>query len=316
MRDTPEGFALAPLSGVSNDEVTGESAVPESGGDREAATPTRKAAAEQPRVPQRRTPPRRKVPSPWAAPGPEGSWWHGGTTNPALGSAPHVPPVPLRKAAPEPAADEDLVPESEVPPAPAGAPTSAPAPAAAPARVVPVGRTPPRQVPARRRRPARRPATGLSWILVVCAAAAFLGWVSAEPLWLAVGRGTAGTATVTGCTGEGLRQRCLGVFVSHTGLTVDPVRLLGVPPADEAADDRFPARMLHHERDTAYVDPDQVVLHLRWVVGWALILLLGVLLVWGSGARRLATAPARRGATLVALAAPTLLGAGFLITGW
>lgn len=160
----------------------------------------------------------------------------------------------------------------------------------------------------------------MSWILVVCAAAAFLGWVSAEPLWLAVGRGTAGTATVTGCTGEGLRQRCLGVFVSHTGLTVDPVRLLGVPPADgaaaEAADERFPARMLHHERDTAYVDPDQVVLHLRWVVGWTLILLLGVLLVWGSGARRLATAPARRGATLVALAAPTLLGAGFLITSW
>ena len=158
--------------------------------------------------------------------------------------------------------------------------------------------------------------TGLTWILVVSAAAAFIGWVSAEPLWLAVGRGTAGTATVTNCSGEGLRQRCLGEFVSHTGLTVGPVRLAGVPPVDDAAGSRFSARMLHHERDTAYVDPDLVVAHLRWVVGWTLLLLLGALLVWGSGARRLPAGAGRRGATLVTLAAPVLMGAGFLIAHW
>lgn len=158
--------------------------------------------------------------------------------------------------------------------------------------------------------------TGLTWILVVCAASAFIGWVSAEPLWLAVGRGTAGTATVTSCAGEGLRQRCHGEFVSHSGSTVGPVRLFGVPPVDDAGGSRYTARMLHHERDTAYVDPDLIVAQLRWVVGWTLLLLLGTLLVWGSGARRLPAGAARRGATLAAFAAPALMGAGFLIASW
>lgn len=152
--------------------------------------------------------------------------------------------------------------------------------------------------------------------MVVAAAAAFLGWVSAEPLWLAVGRGVTGTATVTDCTGDGYGRRCLGEFAAQTGFTVDRVRLFGVPPVDQAAGAELTARMLHRERDTAYVVADLVVLHLRWSVGWGLTVLLGVLLVWGSGARRLATAAARRVATVAALLAPILLAAGFLAAVW
>ncbi|MDG4768071.1 hypothetical protein O7632_28860 [Solwaraspora sp. WMMD406] len=167
-----------------------------------------------------------------------------------------------------------------------------------------------------RRRKPRRPATGIAWILVLSAAAAFFGWVSAEPLWLATGRGTAGTATVTGCTGSGLGQRCLGEFVAHTGFTADQVRLLGVAPHQQTYGTELAARMLHPDRGTAYVVADLAMTHLRWAVGWTLVLLCGVGLVWGSGARRLATRSARHGATLAALAAPVVVAAGFLAASW
>ncbi|WFE21950.1 hypothetical protein O7621_00745 [Solwaraspora sp. WMMD937] len=257
---------------------------------------------------------RRRRPSPWATAGPEGTWWHGGE------SAAAQPATPVTPDADEPA--DPGAPADANAPAGTGEPSAVAATRdGGPVRTVaPVAEQPPGRPVARRRRTrirrTRRPATGIAWILVVAAAAAFLGWVSAEPLWLAVGRGVPGTATVTDCTGDGLGRRCLGEFAAQTGFTVDRVRLFGVPPVDQAVGAELTARMLHRERDTAYVVADLVVLHLRWSVGWGLTVLLGVLLIWGSGARRLASAAARRGATVAALLAPVLLAAGFLAAAW
>ncbi|WJK40817.1 hypothetical protein O7608_31365 [Solwaraspora sp. WMMA2056] len=319
-RDTPRGFAPAPPVGVSNGGVTGEAAVPEPGearSDDQAARPALAPTEQSSRVPRRRPPRRSRLPSPWAAAGPEATWWHGGTPPDPV---PSQVPSPVSGTRPTPAVEAEAAITDEADAPAADPPPVTVRPATPPARSGTP--TPPARSPARasrrrrRRRRTRRPATGLAWILLVAAAAAFLGWVSAEPLWLAAGRGTAGTATVTGCTGDGLGQRCLGEFVAPSGDRAGPVRLLGVPPLDRTAGTELAAWMLHLDRDTAYVAADLAGLHLRWTVGWALIALLALVLVWGSGARRLASRAARRGATLLALAAPLLLGAGFLVAGW
>jgi len=287
--------------------------MPESDGPT-TARPAREPTARPTREPASAPGQRRRRPSPWATAGPEGTWWHGGE------SAAAQPATPVTPDADEPA-DTGAPADTDAPDTRAPADTGEPDAGAAtrdgrPVRTVaPVAERPPGRPVARQRR-TRRPATGIAWIVVVAAAAAFLGWVSAEPLWLAVGRGIPGTATVTDCTGDGLGRRCLGEFAAQTGFTVDRVRLLGVPPVDQAVGAELTARMLHRERDTAYVVADLVVLHLRWSVGWGLTVLLGVLLIWGSGARRLASAAARRGATAAALLAPVLLAAGFLAAAW
>ncbi|WJK34190.1 hypothetical protein [Solwaraspora sp. WMMA2065] len=299
--------------------MTGEPSMPESD-EPPTAPPTREPAG----APEQR----RRRPSPWATAGPEGTWWHGGEPTDggpagAVASPAAEPATPVTPDAGEPtdtAAPADSADPDDGGPGDTGRPAGNGRPAAVPVAERPPGRRPLRRAAARQRRTrvrrSRRPATGIAWIVVVAAAAAFLGWVSAEPLWLAVGRGVNGTATVTDCTGDGYGRRCLGEFAAQTGFTVDRVRLFGVPPVDQATGAELTARMLHRERDTAYVVADLVVLHLRWSVGWGLTVLLGVLLVWGSGARRLATATARRVATVAALLAPVLLAAGFLATVW
>ncbi|MFV2108227.1 hypothetical protein [Micromonospora sp. LOL_015] len=279
--------------------MTGEPSMPESDGPT-TARPTREPAS----APGQR----RRRPSPWATTGPEGTWWHGGE------SAAAQPATPVTPDADEPA-DTGGPADTREPGAGAATRDGRPVRTVAPVAERPLDRPVAQQRRTRTRR-TRRPATGIAWIVVVAAAAAFLGWVSAEPLWLAVGRGVPGTATVTDCTGDGLGRRCLGEFAAQTGFTVDQVRLFGVPPVDQAVGAELTARMLHRERDTAYVVADLVVLHLRWSVGWGLTVLLGVLLIWGSGARRLASAAARRGATVAALLAPVLLAAGFLAAAW
>ncbi|MFY1634299.1 hypothetical protein ACN27F_13630 [Solwaraspora sp. WMMB335] len=301
-----------------------------------AAAPDGQPVAQQPATVRPRAPVRRKLPSPWAAIGPEGSWWHGGSAGPPTGGddatderAPHATDEPVPHATDERAPHATDEPAPTPPPAarpptpqrPAQPPPAQPPlPARAPLTQPPLPARPRAARPTRRARrrqvKVRRPVTGLAWILVLSAAAAFFGWVSAEPLWLAAGRGTAGTATVIGCSGSGLSQRCLGDFVANSGFAVERVRLLGVPPQAQQHGTQLAAQMLGRERGTAYVAADLALLHLRWTVGWTLVGVCAVALVWGSGARRLATRQARCGATAAALAAPILVAAGFLVATW
>jgi len=255
---------------------------------------------------------------PWATPGPDGAWWHGvpdlAVGEPGRGDPP-IRPVPMISLTPGTVVADTASPD--------GAVTDTATPdTATPDTATPDTATPDTATPAdrSRRRPRnrrgsspRRPVTGLTWLLLLSMVAAFFGWVSAEPLWLALGRGDAGTVTVIRCTGSGLSQRCLGDFSAHTGsFSADRVRLLGVAAGQRTAGTRLAARMLDQASGAAYVGTDPAALHLRWMVGLSLVTLCGAALVWGTGALHLPTARARRTAVLVALAAPLLVAAGFL----
>ena len=186
------------------------------------------------------------------------------------------------------------------------APRSSPAPQ--PAAVAP---------PARRRRgdphATRRPAVGLTALVLTALAGAFFGWVSAEPFWLATGRGVAGTVTVTSCQPSGLDERCVGRFAAED-FTVDAVRLSSVPSASRERGDRFEARMLDGGSRWAYAGPVSG-LHLRWQLGLAAVLVCGVLIGLATGVGRLRTAG--RGGRFVlwavSLAGPLALFAGMLV---
>ena len=147
--------------------------------------------------------------------------------------------------------------------------------------------------------------------------AAFFGWVSAEPFWLAVGHGDRGYATTTQCTSSGVTQRCAGRFAAADGrYTVSGVVLLGVEPAGRAPGSTAPARMVSPDSRQAYLGSTGPLLHLRWVLGFALVLLCGYTVAGLTGARRLENGRARRGAVLLSLAGPLALLAGFLIAAY
>lgn len=173
-------------------------------------------------------------------------------------------------------------------------------------------------VPPRRLPPApRKPAAGLLTLLAFALVAAFFAWVSAEPLWLAVGHGDRGTATVTRCTGDGVTQRCTGVFTADGGaFTVPGVALLGVDGAERAQGAVVPARMTSRESRQAFVGGSDLTVHLRWAIGVLLVLLCGLGIAATTGAGRLETAPARRRAVLISLAGPLALLVGFLAVSY
>ena len=54
-------------------------------------------------------------------------------------------------------------------------------------------------------------------------------------------------------------------------------------------------------------------MHLRWALGFVLVLLCGLGIASLTGARRLETARARRAAVLMSMAGPLVLLAGFLV---
>jgi hypothetical protein len=157
----------------------------------------------------------------------------------------------------------------------------------------------------------RRPIVGLTALVVFGLVAVFFGWVSADPFWLAVGKGTQGTATVTHCD-SGSAGQCVGKFTSPR-FSADGVALSGVSSAHREAGAAVPARMLANDRDWAYAGPAWA-LHLRWALGLGVVLLCGVALAVATGARFLR--PLGRGAALggrlLALAGPLLLFAGML----
>ena len=172
----------------------------------------------------------------------------------------------------------------------------------------------------RRARPARlprHPAAGLAGLVPLALLAGFLAWTSAEPLWLATGRGQAGVATVTRCTGHGLTLHCRGDFTA-TGrrFTARNVTLAWVPAADRSRGSRLEARMLRPGSGKAYVEAGTLTWHLRWLLSLVLALLCGPAIVWITGATRLPGDRARRGAVLLGLAGPVALTAGFLLVAF
>ncbi|MCA2213839.1 hypothetical protein [Jidongwangia harbinensis] len=162
----------------------------------------------------------------------------------------------------------------------------------------------------------RRPLPGLAGLIVFALAAAFFSWVSAEPFWLAVGHGDAGTATVHQCIGSGVGQRCSGSFTAADGgYTVNKVALLGVDTAATREGGTTPARMVAADSRQAYVGTGLLV-HLRWLLGFLLVLFCGYGIAGTTGARQLETSRARRHAVLISLAGPALLLAGFLVAAY
>ncbi|HWS31119.1 MAG TPA: hypothetical protein VN408_00095 [Actinoplanes sp.] len=171
--------------------------------------------------------------------------------------------------------------------------------------------------PRHQRLPARNPVTALTSLVLFSLLAAFFGWVSAEPFWLAVGHGNSGYATTTRCDGTGLTQQCTGRFVTADGTIVAAgVTLLGI-----SGDGRQPgaiatARMVSPDSDQVYTAAGERLTHLRWGIGFLLVLLCGYGITVTTGVRRLPSRPARRGATIASFLGPLLLLGGFLAAAW
>jgi hypothetical protein len=161
--------------------------------------------------------------------------------------------------------------------------------------------------------PALRPVrNGLAAMVAIALVGCFFAWVTAEPLWLSLGRGQDGTAVVTGCAGAGIGQRCHGSFTAaDAGFTAEGVRLLGVSYEQRAAGTEVAARMVGGDSGTAYV-ADGVIMTLRWVLGLLCVIASGAGIVWATGALRLADRRSRRRAAITAFCAPILVTIGFL----
>jgi hypothetical protein len=138
-------------------------------------------------------------------------------------------------------------------------------------------------------------------LLLLVLAATFVGWVSAEPLWLSVGHGQAGTVRVIAAD-----QPCRGTFQASGG--VSSVEIAGL--ATCAVGSAHPARMASTHAQYAYVDTDRGLL-LRSLAGVVAILVCGLLLAWVSGAFRFA-GWRRLVAILASFGAPLGILAGFL----
>ncbi|MFI1991269.1 hypothetical protein [Actinoplanes sp. NPDC020271] len=184
------------------------------------------------------------------------------------------------------------------------------------ARIAAEARNDPR--PGRRRRlPAVNPVASLLALIALSLVAAFFAWVSAEPFWLATGHGDRGYATTTRCHGTGLTQRCTGRFSTEDGsVTVRRVRLLGITGTAREPGAVTAARMVSPAGSQAYATPAGPLLHLRWALGFLMVLICGYGIAGATGARRLESARARRGALLGSVAGPVLLLIGFLIAAY
>jgi hypothetical protein len=126
---------------------------------------------------------------------------------------------------------------------------------------------------------------------------AFFSWVSAEPFWLAVGHGDPGVATVARCSGSGIVQRCTGSFAAADGsYRVRTVTLLGVDAAHRDPESTGAAWMVNPNSRQAYVGTAAPLVHLRWVLGFALVLICGFAIAVLTGTRQLETLRARRAA--------------------
>lgn len=169
----------------------------------------------------------------------------------------------------------------------------------------------------RRRPPAAHPVASMLALITLGMVAAFFSWVSAEPFWLAVGHGDRGYATTTHCHGDGLTQRCTGRFTTDDGsFAVGRVTLLGIAGTAREPGAVTGARMVSAASGQAYAAPPGLIMHLRWSLGFLMVLICGYGIAGATGARRLESARARRGALLASVAGPVVLLAGFLIAAY
>ncbi|GAA3397478.1 hypothetical protein [Cryptosporangium minutisporangium] len=145
----------------------------------------------------------------------------------------------------------------------------------------------------------RHPAAGLVPALALGLLAAFFGWVSAAPFWLANGVGAEGTATVTHCRQQALGDRCTGRFVADDGTFTRIVRLADLDPSDRATGSTVDARMLPGG-NVAYAGP-AAGLHLRWMLGFLGVLACGVGVGAATGVQRLRREGPRKVGVLWAL---------------
>jgi hypothetical protein len=155
-----------------------------------------------------------------------------------------------------------------------------------------------------------RPLTGLTMLLLLALLAAFFAWFSAEPLWLSLGHGIRGTATVATCPVHGVDKRCAD-FASDDGKIVAPsVALLG--SGQVAAGEKVSARMVSDRGWAAYTGSP----YLRWIPGLTLVLLCGLGIAWSTGGYRLPGRRHRLAALAASLAGPLLLTVGMLAATW
>lgn len=141
----------------------------------------------------------------------------------------------------------------------------------------------------------RDPARGLPLALLIGLVAAFIAFVSAEPFWLASGVGSTGTATVIRCG-----HQCTARFTPDDGSFAATARLVGVEPAKRKPGARVEARMLHPDSEVAYAG-SVAGLHLRWLIGLALVLGCGAGVGAVTGVPRLRQEGPQRLAVLWAL---------------
>jgi hypothetical protein len=258
---------------------------------------------------------------PWATPGPDAKWWHGDTAE--------TPEVPVRRPSPahrERPAPVIPAPAAVVDPPAIGPPTTEPPaiaaladpPAAEEAWPTPdlrAGRPPRTVVPTRPRRvrrlrPTRRPVTGLVALLLLGLIGIFFAWVSAEPLWLAAGHGTPGTATVSTCRVHGIPRRCADFTADGGTFLAERVALLGT--GSVAPGTKVRARMVSATASAAYAGSVRV----RCGLGVLGVLLCGFGVAWLTGAYRLPTPRARLTALSVSLAGPAVLTGVVLAATW
>jgi hypothetical protein len=163
-----------------------------------------------------------------------------------------------------------------------------------------------------RARSQRSPAAGLTWLVVLGLLAAFFGWFSAEPLWLSLGHGVPGTATVVDCSIHGINGRCADFTPASGAFPATRVTLLGL--GQVVAGQQVAARMVSPRGWEAYAG-DGSSLYLRWIPGLAAVLLCGLGIAWGTGASRL-SGRGRMFAVLASIAGPLLLAAGLFVAAW
>lgn len=181
---------------------------------------------------------------------------------------------------------------------------------------------PPPRTPATGRRATARPAAppdplaGLAVLVLLSLVTAFFAWVSAGPFWLAVGHARDGTVVIDSCAGEGLTQRCRGIFTADgERFLAHGVRVSGVPAGGGASGTAHRARMTGPDGGTAYADTG-ASRHLRWLPGLVVVFGCAAGIVRWTGSARLPGRRHRRWAVGAALAGPMLITLGFLAAAW
>jgi hypothetical protein len=181
-------------------------------------------------------------------------------------------------------------------------------------RTMRAGRLPRAAIAARLRRPRRtreprRPLPGLLALVLFALLAAFFAWFSAEPLWLSLGHGSAGTATVRTCRVHGVPRTCADFAADGDTFFATGVTLLGTGPVPAGA--KIPARMVSATGSAAYTGP----VTSRWVPSLVVVLLCGLCIAWLTGGYRL-PGRARWAVLALSLAGPLLITAGMLVVTW